>query len=163
MTWTRNPLLRGAKSLAPGLYGCGPGGTHTQGAVYRLTPPSPPGSGQWTETILYQFGSQPNDPSANGNESNQQCGLAQDPWSGKLYGTTGGGGTHGQGTVFELDPPAQQGGPWTETVLHSFTGLADGEIPWGTPLFDHGRLYGVTFASKPHAKAPYGTVWEYTP
>lgn len=65
--------------------------------------------------------------------------------------------------MFELDPPAQQGGPWTETVLHSFTGLADGEIPWGTPLFDHGHLYGVTFAGKPHAKAPYGTVWEYTP
>ena len=37
--------------------------------------------------------------------------------AGNLYGTTSGGGTYSDGTVFELSP---SDGGWTETVLHSF-------------------------------------------
>ena len=36
--------------------------------------------------------------------------------AGKLYGTTGGGGAHGNGTVFELIPDATKTG-WRETVV----------------------------------------------
>src|SRR5438105_1233774 len=47
--------------------------------------------------------------------------------SGTLYGTTFGGGTHGAGTVFALDPTAG-----VETVLYSFCSrkdCADGQGP----------------------------------
>jgi hypothetical protein len=49
--------------------------------------------------------------------------------NGNLYGTTfrgGGGGSLGAGVVFELSPPAVQGGDWTETILYSFAGGSDG-------------------------------------
>jgi uncharacterized repeat protein (TIGR03803 family) len=58
--------------------------------------------------------------------------LVQDK-AGKLYGTTGSGGS-GYGTVFKVDTSGR------ETVLHSFTGGADGGYPtaglilWGNTL-----------------------------
>lgn len=69
--------------------------------------------------------------------------------AGNLYGTAPEGGfctvsTHGCGVVFELTPPAIQGGDWTETILYTFTGGSDGANPNGTLVFDsHGNLYGV--------------------
>jgi uncharacterized repeat protein (TIGR03803 family) len=65
---------------------------------------------------------------------------------GNLYGTTEYGGTYGLGTVFELSPPAQKGGAWTETILHSFQGdHADGSTPIAGVAFDRfGNLYGAT-------------------
>lgn len=38
--------------------------------------------------------------------------------AGNLYGTTSGGGTHYDGTVFELSP--QPDGTWKEAVLYNF-------------------------------------------
>jgi uncharacterized repeat protein (TIGR03803 family) len=83
------------------------GGTSGAGIVFELTKPGVPGS--WTETILYNF--------TGGNDGSQ-------PWAGvifdsagNLYGTTYLGGTSNSGTVYQLAPPAQQGGSWTETVL----------------------------------------------
>jgi len=48
-------------------------------------------------------------------------GLAMDP-ARNIYGATlgGGNGVPGDGSVFELQPPASQGGPWTESVLYTF-------------------------------------------
>jgi uncharacterized repeat protein (TIGR03803 family) len=40
--------------------------------------------------------------------------------SGNLYGTTADGGSHDDGTVFELTPGTN--GTWKEKVLHSFNG-----------------------------------------
>jgi uncharacterized protein YceK len=75
--------------------------------------------------------------------------------AGNLYGTTGYGGTGhclllggdvGCGTVYELTPPAQQGGAWTETVIYSFQGGKDGYVPTGNLVFDGaGNLYGATY------------------
>jgi uncharacterized repeat protein (TIGR03803 family) len=63
--------------------------------------------------------------------------------SGNLYGTTGGGGAFGYGTVFRLTPGASGG--WTEKVLYSFTGGDDGAIPHSDLIFDGaGNLYGTT-------------------
>jgi uncharacterized repeat protein (TIGR03803 family) len=58
---------------------------------------------------------------------------------GNLYGTTGGGGTFGFGTVFKLDTSGK------ETVLYSFTGGADGEFPEAGLVRDvAGNLYSTT-------------------
>lgn len=72
--------------------------------------------------------------------------------NGNLYGATywggnggdlcGNGNNVGCGTVFELTP---SNGTWTETVLYSFSGGADGADPNSALVFDSlGNLYGTT-------------------
>jgi len=117
------------------------------GKVFQLTPPAEKG-GSWTETLIYQFqGKGSNDASVpNG-------GLIRDA-VGNLYGVTGYGGTGdcvllgvpaGCGTVYELSPPKQKGGAWTETILYSFPTAKQGYLPNGNLVFDSaGNLYGAT-------------------
>jgi len=94
-----------------------------------------------TETVLYSFCSMTNCSDGVG----PQADLIADS-NGNLYGTTVGGGGFGFGTVFELSPPATAGGPWTETVLYSFSGPPDGVAPVGTLVADSsGNLYGTTY------------------
>ena len=57
---------------------------------------------------------------------------------GTLYGTTAGGGTNGEGTVFTITP----GG--TEKVLYSFGKSPDGANPEAGLLDVDGTLYGTT-------------------
>jgi len=58
---------------------------------------------------------------------------------GNLYGTTNGGGAAGAGVVFKIDTSGN------ETVLHTFTGGADGAVPFaGVVLGPNGNLYGTT-------------------
>jgi uncharacterized repeat protein (TIGR03803 family) len=80
--------------------------------------------------------------------------------AGNLYGTTPSGGIHDYGTVFELSP--QQGGGWTETVLHSFNlNGSDGYNPTAGLILDSaGNLYGTTEFGGIHGA---GTVFELTP
>jgi uncharacterized repeat protein (TIGR03803 family) len=117
------------------------------GTVFRLSPPSTVG-GAWTETILYNF------LGPGGDGAWPQSPLRLDK-SGNLYGTTSAGGNGticasgnfnaGCGTVFELSPPAQVGGAWTETTLHNFQDSGDGYVPVGRLAMDaKGNLYGVT-------------------
>src|SRR6202011_4734348 len=81
--------------------------------------------------------------------------------SGDFYGTTSEGGQFNHGTVFELIPPAQQGGSWTESVLYSFGGAQDGERAYGGLIFDSaGNLYGTTQAGGQYA---HGAVFELSP
>ena len=90
--------------------------------------------------------------------------------AGNLYGTTSQGGgsancTSGCGTVFELSPPAQQGGKWTETVLYSFQSGSDGAVPMAPMVADSsGNLYGTTSAGGGDCDNPNfvscGTVFE---
>ena len=62
-----------------------------------------------------------------------------------LYGTANIGGEFGYGAVFQLTKPASPGAPWTETILYSFTGGADGSRPFDTLAMDStGVLYGTT-------------------
>src|SRR5580692_12561561 len=117
------------------------------GTVYQLAPPAKQGE-PWTETVLYIF---------KGNTSNDGAspvgGVVIDS-AGNLYGTTGYGGTGnctvlgtlmGCGTVFEMSPPKQKGGKWTETVLYSFPTPKQGFLPQGDLIFDRaGNLYGAT-------------------
>jgi uncharacterized repeat protein (TIGR03803 family) len=86
------------------------------------------------ETILYNFtgGADGGYPAA---------GLIRDS-TGNLYGTGILGGTSNAGVVFKLDTAG------TLTVLHNFTGGADGGVPLGDLVRDSaGNLYGTTSAS----------------
>ena len=109
------------------------------GTVFELMPTT---TGQWTHTVLHSF---------NGGTDGGYPGraLTLDAAS-NLYGTTGiggdpncaGGNGDGCGTVFRLAPPTAQGGAWTETILHRFTGGTDG-VAGGGLTFGKGQLlYG---------------------
>jgi uncharacterized repeat protein (TIGR03803 family) len=127
------------------------GGANRRGTVFQLTP-SPDPAAPWSETILYSFAASPdgNFPSSD---------LIMDG-SGNLYGVTLLGGAHNLGAVYRLSPPTLQGGPWTETVLFSFSG-PDGSSPFGRLLLDKsGALYGTTSGGGP---SQAGTVFMLTP
>jgi uncharacterized repeat protein (TIGR03803 family) len=96
--------------------------------------------------------------------------------AGNLYGTTVYGGKAnlggvcavqsldvGCGTVFEISPPAEPGGRWTETILYEFVDGNDGALPSGPLVMDEtGSLYGETQYSG--AQSAYGgTVFELSP
>jgi uncharacterized repeat protein (TIGR03803 family) len=116
-----------------GLYGTTQfGGQLGQGTVYQVTA----GAGGPTETVLYSFGSDPADVEP-------LAGVIFDK-AGNLYGSASGSGSGQGGTVFELQPPSQTGGNWTEIVLHTFTGGTDGLLPMGLLLRRAGTLYGTT-------------------
>jgi uncharacterized repeat protein (TIGR03803 family) len=72
------------------------GGTGQAGTVYKLSPPAR-GHSAWTETILHNFSLDTRDGAY------PVTGLILDR-SGTLYGTTGGGGAYGNGTVYEVKP-----------------------------------------------------------
>ena len=123
------------------------GATMNGGMVYQLAPPAKQG-GTWTETVLYVF-----QGNTSGDGATPEGGLVIDG-AGNLYGTTAYGGTGncvllgilvGCGTVYEVSPPKQKGGPWIETVLYSFPTAKEGYFPWGDLVFDSsGNLYGAT-------------------
>src|SRR5579862_155775 len=118
------------------LYGTTYDGGHTGvGMVYKLIPPTANGAA-WSESILYAFGP--------GTDARNPYGpLLLDEKSNKIYGTTYAGGNKDLGTVFELTPPADSGGAWTEVVLHSFSG-SDGQYPFSGVISDgQGNLYGT--------------------
>jgi uncharacterized repeat protein (TIGR03803 family) len=141
--------LQNCKVFGGTLVGCG--------VVFELSPVG----GQWQFTVLYTF-------TGGGDGGVPFTGLIFDN-AGHLYGTTSYGGdltcsialSTGCGTVFELTAGA--GGVWTETVLHSFTGIdGDGIVPSGGLSFDSaGNLYGTTaYGGSPVTGA--GTVFRLT-
>src|ERR1017187_4579276 len=94
------------------------------GTVFQINP-----SGALTS--LYSF--------TGGNDGgNPQAGLVQGS-DGNLYGTTYGGGTNGDGTVFKISTGRAY------TSLYSFTGGNDGANPWaGLVQGRDGNFYGTT-------------------
>jgi uncharacterized repeat protein (TIGR03803 family) len=89
------------------------------------------------ETVLYTF-------TGGADGGYPFAGVIRDE-AGNLYGTTSGGGNAlGAGVIFKLAPPAQPGGTWTETVLYTFTGEADGAYPNAVIRDAAGNLYGTT-------------------
>ena len=126
------------------IFGAAGGGTTKYGRVIELTPPN--GGGAWKETVLYNFKGSTTD--------------GGDPSGGVLFGANGvlyGTGTFNgvtnpngiyspSGVVYQLTPPQQPGGAWTETVLHSFPAFKkDGTNPDSTLSIDpNGNLYGTT-------------------
>lgn len=109
------------------------------GVVFELSPPTVPG-GSWTETVLHNF--------VGIDGAFSDAGVIFDEL-GNLYGTTSLGGSvcssTGCGVVFELSPPGQAGGQWTDTTLYEFTGGSDGYYSLSDLTFDpSGALYGTT-------------------
>lgn len=108
------------------------------------------------ETVLYDF-------SINANDSYFPIGDLVADKAGNLYGAAYGGGTYNSGTVFELIKPSTKDGAWTETILYSFTGGADGANPDGGVIFDRrGNLYGTTYNGGGES-FPSGVVFELSP
>jgi uncharacterized repeat protein (TIGR03803 family) len=112
------------------------GGPSGGGTVYRVSPPGGTG-GVWAETILYTFGG--------GKEGGSPSGSLILDKKGRLFGMTAFGGALDYGTVFLMSPPAHGSGPWTQKILHSFTGGSDGGGPTGGLVADKsGSLSGTT-------------------
>lgn len=129
------------------------GGRSGFGTVFSLSPPASPG-GSWTETVLHDFNVR------NGSTPSGGVVIGR---GGVLYGTTFYGGKLGSksGTVFSLTPPTTPGGPWTETVLHSFGSGSDGSNPAGSLVIgENGVLFGTTVYG---GTSNLGTVFSLTP
>ena len=89
-----------------------------------------------------------------------QAALTPGP-NGVYYGTTDVGGASGNGTVFELMPPAAGQSGWSQKVIHKFTGPPDGATPSsGLLLGKNGVLYGVTGTG---GTAGDGVIFKLTP
>jgi uncharacterized repeat protein (TIGR03803 family) len=101
------------------------GGYYFDGTVFKLNPVG-------NKTVLYHFGS--------GEDGTLPVAGVIADTAGNLYGTTAYGGTFNLGTVFKLDKTGK------ETVLHNFTGGADGALPVAGLLRDAaGNLYGTAY------------------
>lgn len=112
------------------------------GVVYAVDPAG-------KETVLHTF-------TGGADGASSFANLLRDEW-GNLYGTTGYGGTAGEGTVFKVTPHGKH------TVLHSFTGKrGDGSLPFaGLICGRHGNLYGTTmFGGRANNGRKYGTVFK---
>jgi uncharacterized repeat protein (TIGR03803 family) len=104
------------------------------GQVYELSPAQNL-NGTWNKTLVHAFQGPPND----GRWPEAPVTFDQ---AGNLYGTTLGGGNSDLGTVYRL---SRAGNVWTECLLYSFTGMADGRKPISSVIFDgSGDLYGTT-------------------
>jgi uncharacterized repeat protein (TIGR03803 family) len=134
---------------AGNLYGAtNSGGAQRAGVIYKLTPSS---TGAWTQTVLYTFQGRPDGSAPYATPILDR--------TGNLYGTTEGGGAHNLGIVYMLAP--QAGGGFTEHVLHTFAGGADGASPLAGLIFGpHGNLYGTTTLG---GSANCGTAYELVP
>ena len=116
------------------------GGAGHAGVVYKLDP-----SGN--QIVLHTFG-------ASGDGLWPWAPVVRDA-AGNLYGTTHNGGSADLGTVYKLDAAGN------ETILHSFTNLADGQLPFAPVALDTaGNIYG---ASQNGAANASGVIFKLDP
>jgi uncharacterized repeat protein (TIGR03803 family) len=133
------------------------------GTVFKLAPPAHvcgSFSCPWTKTTLYRF-------TGHSDGAYPSPGDLTFDQAGNVYGTTEAGGltrpacflgNQGCGVVFKLAP---SNGGWTESVVYSFTGGDDGDLPLAGVLFDqNGNLYGTASEGGTYS---YGTVYQLTP
>jgi uncharacterized repeat protein (TIGR03803 family) len=100
------------------------GGNYSFGTVFKV-------DSAGIETVLYRF--------RGGSNGDEPVGTLIMDKAGNLYGTTQGGGTSYDGTVFKLNPVGNK------TVLYSFGSGSDGSLPVAGVIADTtGNLYGTT-------------------
>ncbi|HEY1676746.1 MAG TPA: choice-of-anchor tandem repeat GloVer-containing protein [Candidatus Sulfotelmatobacter sp.] len=106
------------------------GGAKAAGVVYRLSPSAK----GWSLAVLHSF--------TGGADGSNPYGerLILDS-TGRVYGTTEGGGLAQSGTVFRLTPAAT--GQWSERVLYSFNSKVAGNPFSGLVMDTKGNLYGT--------------------
>jgi hypothetical protein len=121
--------------------GC-PGGC---GGVFEVSPQQ---GGGWTKTTLYSFTGVPG--GAGIGDGSEPIALAFDT-KGNLFGSAAWGGyCQGYeggscfGAVFELVPPQNQGGAWTESVAYRFSAGLQNPVS-GIAIDSSGTLYGATY------------------
>jgi uncharacterized repeat protein (TIGR03803 family) len=120
------------------------GGTNDAGTVFWIKPDG-------SYAILYSFGGSPD---GNSDDTQIYASLVQGT-DGNFYGTTPGGGTNDDGTVFQITPNGD------ETVLHSFIGSPDGDEPYaGLVQASDGNFYGTTSTGGTNTGNEYGTVFQ---
>jgi hypothetical protein len=127
-------------------------------------------SAEWKEKVLYSF--------QGGSDGSTPAGGVVFDSAGNLYGATTDGGANNCpgpaqcGTVYQLTPPAQKGGSWSESILYIFKGkkVNDGSTPAGGVILDMaGNLYGTTAYGGAGncillgGNVGCGTVWKLTP
>jgi uncharacterized repeat protein (TIGR03803 family) len=135
-----NPVSSVVFDKAGNLYGTTlNGGTYGQGTVFELMAPAKE-KAPWTLTTLLNF------YGANG--GSPYGSLVFDK-AGNLYGTTSQGGSGGDGTVFELTPPAKAKGAWTPVTLVNFNGVNGSSPNSGLVLSKDGSLFGTTSQGGP--------------
>ena len=107
------------------------GGPLASGNVFELTQ----SAGSWTESSLYAF--------TGGSDGGFPVMPLSLDSAGNLYGTTAAGGDPNCacGVLFKLTSTA---GSWNESVVHSFTGTADGSYPGAIFLDSAQNIYGTT-------------------
>jgi uncharacterized repeat protein (TIGR03803 family) len=122
------------------------GGANQIGTFFELTPTK---SGEWKETVLYNFAD-----TGIAYQFNAAPSLDQ---RGNFFGQTyDWGPTYGY--VFEL---VQSKGIWSEKIIHTFTGGADGGDSFGQFAFDDaGNLYGTGLVG---GASKHGVVFELSP
>ena len=137
------------------------------GTVFKLSPSSP-GQATWSKTTLHNF--------ASGVDGAIPHGKLLLDAAGAVYGITYQGGTGacpdwagniiGCGIIYKLMPAAQTRAGWTESIIHTFTGL-DGAFPQGGVIMDStGALYGTASGGGPISYGMvggYGLVFKLTP
>ena len=107
------------------------GGTNQSGVAFQLTR----SGSKWNLHPIYEFQGTP--------DAGFPYGALSPDAAGNLYGTTYYDGAHNLGCVYRLH--RLPSGQWVESVLHSFTGGADGNGPISNLVFDAaGNLYGTT-------------------
>jgi uncharacterized repeat protein (TIGR03803 family) len=110
---------------------------------------------RWVETVMYNF--------TGGKDGFGPGGTVVFDSAGNLYGTTPDGGKCSAcGVVYQISPI--RGGGWKQTVLHAFTGGADGAVGSLGPLLvdKAGNVFGVAEVGG-DASCLCGTVFELTP
>jgi uncharacterized repeat protein (TIGR03803 family) len=147
-----NPQTGLILDAAGHLYGTtSAGGSSGEGTVFKLTPSI---SG-WRFTRLYSFSG------TNGNGPDGPPAVAS---NGVVYGTTGAGGSYGDGVLFGLSSSGtilpSVFSNWTERLLYSFTGGSDGSQPGGGLVLDaSGNIYGTAYGGGVNGD---GTLYEFT-
>jgi uncharacterized repeat protein (TIGR03803 family) len=103
------------------------------GVAYKLTN----SGGTWTQTVIHAF--------TGGDDGSGPGARLTVDTSGNVYGMAPTGGLYGLGTIYKLNQ--EQNGAWNLTVLHAFTGGADGATgSAGRMILRRGRLYGAATA-----------------
>ena len=103
------------------------------GVVYKLSNTG----GTWTQTVVHAF--------TGGNDGSGPGARVTVDGAGNIYGMTPTGGRYGLGTIYKIHEASP--GVWTLTVLHAFTGGADGATGSAGRMILRGRrLYGAATA-----------------
>jgi uncharacterized repeat protein (TIGR03803 family) len=150
--YPQGPLFADASGA---LYGTTQGdGCQTDcGTVFKLIPQV---SGTYTETTLHAF--------KGGADGDFPFASVTGDASGAIYGTTTGGGSVNDGTVFKLTP---NGSGYAETIIHNFQGgTSDGSYPESDIVLDAtGTVYGTTLdgGSSSCEGSGCGIVFKLTP